>query len=393
MRKELRAKRKIERDKVRKKFANCSYNQVFTYKHFLKSFAKSLKGVSWKPSVQRYYLKALTKLYIDYILLKRRKLPPIMSGKKKVITERGKKRIIIPIHIKDRIIQKVLCDYALVPVIKPRLIYDNGASLKGKGTNFTRKRVLFLLRKAIKTIGTNFYVMQFDFKDFFNSVPHRTCRQLLEKYIKDKDIVNLTMEIIKSTHYAQIKMIKDKNKRNIQLQKLKNDELNGMCLGSQVSQIMALLIANDIDHYIKDQMKNKYYVRYMDDGILFAQTKEELYKIYDGINEICQKLGLELNIKKTRITKISKGFTFLKIKYNVSHSGKVIKRLHHQGIVVMRRKLKKFKLKIDSGNMSINDAYVSMQSWLDHAKLADSKKTIKNMLILYQDLFGSYKGG
>lgn len=59
----------------------------------------------------------------------------------------------------------------------------------------------------------------------------------------------------------------------------------------------------------------------------------------------------------------------------------------------MRRKLKKFKLKIDSGNMSINDAYVSMQSWLDHAKLADSKKTIKNMLILYQDLFGSYKGG
>jgi len=57
------------------------------------------------------------------------------------IKERGKDRKITPIHINDRVIQKVLCDYLLTPLFTPKLIYDNGASLPNKGVSFTRKRV------------------------------------------------------------------------------------------------------------------------------------------------------------------------------------------------------------------------------------------------------------
>ena len=123
-------------------------------------------------------------------MLSARRLPRFSSGKEIGICERGKKRIITPIHIKDRIIQKVLCDHILVPVLSKKLIYDNGACIKGKGVSFSRRRVKEHLLKAIREYGTDFYVLCFDFKDFFNSVPHKTCREVLEKYLAEEDAVD-----------------------------------------------------------------------------------------------------------------------------------------------------------------------------------------------------------
>lgn len=57
-----------------------------------------------------------------------------------MIFERGKERIITPIQFSDRITQRVICDYSMIPMIRPTLIYDNGASTEGKGTDFARRR-------------------------------------------------------------------------------------------------------------------------------------------------------------------------------------------------------------------------------------------------------------
>lgn len=367
-----------------------SYDKTYTYEHFIESVRKCLKGVLWKKSVQKYLMSVIRKTFKDLELLKKHILPNYISGKKIIIYERGKPRIITPIHIKDRVIQKILCDNALTPVIRNKIIYDNGASLQSKGVEFTRERVDKLLRQAIRRYGSDFYVLTFDFKSYFQSIPHKTCRKVLEKYFLDKDIVNMTMEIIKQPHYADLREIKDKNERRKMRKAIENDEGVGICLGSQVSQIMALIIPNAMDHYIKDQMRVKGYVRYMDDGVLFGKTKEELYEILDGMRKICNELGLKFNDKKTHITKISKGFTFLKVKYRVTANGGVIKRLTHSGIVRMRRKLKKFKKKVDNGEMDIVDVYNSMQSWLAHSKIAKSYKTKQRMLKLYERLFGKF---
>lgn len=368
-----------------------TYDKVFTFEHFYKSYEKCVKGVSWKASVQNYSINSVLKIYNDFISIKNRKFPAPVSDKEIVIYERGKPRVITPIHIKDRVIQKVLCDYALVPILSKKLIYDNGASLKGKGVLFSRNRILKHLRNAIKEYGTDFYVLSFDFKNFFDSILHRTCREILDRYICDKEIVELTMEIIKSPYRVKIKKIKDKEEKLKMLKRLDNDELCGMCLGSQVSQIMALVIANDIDHYIKDVKKCKYYVRYMDDGNVFLKSKEELSDLFDGMSEIADRLGLRFNPTKTHITKISKGFTFLKVHYSVTDSGKIVKKLVSSGIVRMRRKLKKYEAKVADGRMTLDNVYDSMQSWMAHSKVANSYITVKSMTKLYNKKYNGYK--
>ena len=271
------------------------------------------------------------------------------------------------------------------------MIYDNGASLEGKGVLFTRNRIYHHLRNAIKEFGTDFYVLSFDFKNFFNSVPHRTCREMLTRYIYDQEIIDITMDMIKSHHKVKIMKIADKAERQMMLKKLENDELCGICLGSQVSQIMALVIVNDIDHYIKDVKKCKYYCRYMDDGNIFLKTKEELQELFEGMKEISDRLGLQFNETKTHITKISKGFTFLKIKYSVTNTGKIVRILTRKGTVRMRRKLKKFKPKVDSGELTLDNVYDSMQSWLAHSEIANSYITVKNMIKPYNALYGGYR--
>lgn len=393
MRKQLRAQKYIEKDKSeklkkREQYAiEYSYDNVFSYTNFIKAARKCLNGVYWKQSVQNYHFYSLTKTYRDYLSLHNRKLPVGITCRTIPIYERGKRREITPIHIRDRIIQKVLCDNCLTPIISKVLIYDNGASLPHKGVGFTRDRLDYHLRQAINEYGSDFYVLRFDFKSYFDSIHHSICREVLTKYIPDKEIVDITMEIIKQPYRNRIRKIKDKAHKAEEMKKLDNDEFTGICLGSQVSQVMALIVPNELDHYIKEKAHCKHYIRYMDDGIVLAKTKKELQELLHDLEKICDKLKLNFNKRKTTISKVNHGFTFLKVKYNVTGNCKIIKRLTHDGVVRMRRKLKKFRRKVDKGVMTIEHVNASMQSWLGHSKIARSYRTVIEMQKLYEQLF------
>ena len=397
MNNEERIQKRIERDKARRAAKKAQrakeaddYNKVLTMQHYHNSLRKCRKGVMWKGKPQAYCNEGITNVLETLEIVESEKLPPLKNTTPIILYERGKERKIIPIQFDDRVTQRVLCDDSLLPMVKSSLIYDNGASMKKKGTNFARKRAEKFLRSAINEYGQDFYILTYDFKSFFDSIPHQTCYNVLNKYYTDKRIVNIVMEVVKSYQRPEIMRCKDKLEKEIQLQKLENNELCGICLGSQISQILALVVPNELDHYVKDKMRMKRYVRYMDDGIIIHNDKAVLWKIYEGMKKICEKLGLTFNEKKTKIVKATKGFSFLKIKYRVAGK-KLIKTLVRSGTVRMRRKLKKFKKKVDSGIMKLDDVYNSIQSWLAHAKLAKSYHTVKSMLKLYNDLFGGYK--
>ena len=401
MRKKLRARKKIERDRARKERKALeekeaySPDKVFRYKHFIASAKRSARDVSWKASVQLYMIYPITRTYRDFEKLKAGSIPRCFSGREVPITERGKVRIITPIHIKDRVVQKVLCTNALVPVLTKKLIYDNGASLKGKGVNFTRKRVESHLKKAVRKFGPDFYVMTFDFKNFFGSIQHRQCRRVLRKYFSD-ELADIAMEVIKNPLKGKARKMADRKERNRRLKELEDDAACGICLGSEESQDMALIVPNEIDHFVKDVSRVKLYCRYMDDGILFAKTKEELSTLYEKMKTIADRIGLSFNEKKTRIAKASKGFTFMKVKYRITKAGKIVKRLTVKGIIRMRRKLKKLRKKVAAGKIDMQSVFESFQSWLAHSKVANSYRTVKSMTKLYKELFGGYglrKGG
>lgn len=247
------------------------------------------------------------------------------------------------------------------------------------------------LISAVREYGTEFYALVFDFKSFFDSIPHKTCYDVLSHHFTDERIINLTMDIIKS--YQRVTLLKepDSTDRRKRLEILENNGSYGICLGSQVSQIMALAVPNQLDHFVKDNKRVKHYIRYMDDGIIFAKDKEYLKELLEEMTKVTDELGLKFNSKKTRIVKVSNGFTFMKVHYSVTPTKKILKTLTRQGITRMRVKLKKFRKMVDAGKLNYDDVYNSMQSWLAHSKIAMSYNTQRTMLKLYNQLYDGYK--
>ena len=360
MTKYQRAKIRIERDKRRKaelrseKFKyNDNFNSVITMQHFVEALGKCHKGVGWKGSVQKYTHNAIVEIERTVNSLRNGVLPELTSVNHIVLYERGKRREIVPITIRDRMTQRVLCDNALVPVLQNSLIYDNGASMKGKGVDFARKRLVGHLQQAVKEYGSEFYILTFDFKSFFDSIPHQTCLNILNKGFTDKHIKGLTMAIIKSYEKSVINRTCIGEDKTRLLNRLNNNQSHGICLGSQISQIMALVVPNKLDHYVKDQRKFKHYIRYMDDGMVISDSKEALHQLYAEMKKIAKELGLTFNEKKTRVVKSTRGFVFMKVRYRITPTGKIVSVLTKAGIVRMRRKLKKFRRLVDNGDMTL----------------------------------------
>lgn len=158
-------------------------------------------------------------------------------------------------------------------------------------------------------------------------------------------------------------------------------------IGSQISQICGVYFPTRIDNYCKIVKGMKYYGRYMDDVYVIHKDKEVLKELLVQVDALSKSLGLFINPKKTQIVKLSHGFTFLKIKYNLTESGRVIKRLVPKTITRERRKLKKYKKFLEMGKMSYTDILNAYKSWRGNALRFHSHRSVENMDRLFHQLF------
>lgn len=361
--KRLRRTQKREEKKQMKYSEYDDFNAIFTYEHLWQSTKQCMKGVSWKASVQKV---SISKTFVVSLLYH-----ALMDGKFRIseiseftLRERGKIRHIRSVGIKERIVQRCLCDFSLVPMIVPSLIYDNGASMKGKGVDFTRKRLHQHL-ESFKKKYQDGYVVVFDFQKYFESIPHELILKCLKEHYTDQRIVDLVMMFVRCSNPNGI----------------------GIDIGSQVSQVLALAAASPLDHYIKETLRCKHYARYMDDGYILCHSKEEADMIKRLIEDfVTNKMHMKLSAKKTKVVKLSKGFTFLKNRYRVI-GGKTIITPCKKTVTVMRRKLKKFVFKMQNGQMTYEDVYTSYQSWRSHLKWSKCYWIIKRMDDLFDSLF------
>ena len=279
------------------------------------------------------------------------------------INERGKTREIQSVHITERCVQKSLCNNVMKPIIVPKLIYDNAASLKGKGTDFALKRLKRHLEEHYRRHGRKGGVLTIDFKNYFGSIDHDKLLNLFDKTFDDKQVYEFLKQFVEAF-----------------------DE--GLGLGSEISQISAIFFPNQIDHLIKEQLHIKGYGRYMDDSYLIHEDIEHLRHCLDVIKAECGKLGIEINTKRTVITPLDKGFTYLKKRVCLQANGRVSMRLIRKNITARRRKLKAQKRCLDAGKLSMRTIEQSYQSWRGYAAKYDSYHTLQNMDKLYHDLFG-----
>ena len=357
-RKEKRLAHKIEVSKT-----IGSYDEVFTFDNLYSSYKMCCKGVGWKASTHKYKANDLLNVNIALKSLKNRTFKS-KGFYEFDIVERGKPRHIQSVHISERVVQRCLCDYALVPLLRRTFIYDNGACLKNKGIDFALDRMNCHLQRYYRKYGTEGYALVFDFSKYFDNINHAKLIELLQQKVLDPAILRLLTNLI--TDFNGDK---------------------GLGLGSQISQICALYYPSKLDHYIKEKLKIKFYARYMDDGYLLHPDKGYLHYCLTKITEICNELGIKLNAKKTQIIKISKGINFLKTKFFLTNTGKVIRKPNRKGITKMRKKLKIFKEWLDNGKISLSDIELSYKSWRGHIQKSNCYRTLQRMDKYYKSLF------
>lgn len=277
--------------------------------------------------------------------------------------ERGKLRYIQSLHVCDRIIQKCLGDYALVPLLKRNFIYDNSACLKGKGQHFASKRLVEFLRRHYRKHGNNGWALVFDFSKYFERIGHEAVKKLVSGKIHDCHLQRLIFQLIDDF----------------------GDE-KGLGLGSQISQILALAFANHLDHTIKEKFRVKHYIRYNDDGILIHSSKDFLKRVLEAIRHCCDELGIVLNEKKTQIIKLSRGIIFLKARYYLTFTGKIIKKLPRKAYLRTVQKMKKLRVMIGRGERPPEVLSEVLISWKGYTKHFDALRVRRNMMRFYENL-------
>ena len=363
-----RRKRSREKKKKEKLYQYNNFSYVFNYNHMMNSGKQCLKGVLWKGTAQKFYL-SMSKIVISLLNGVNDYTYKFKGFYRFDISERGKIRHIRSVDIKERCVQKTLCNYCMVPVIERRLIANNAASRLGKGYHYTIMKLREHLRHYIHVHGTEGYILLFDFKNYFESISHEECKNLIRRDITDPKLL-----------YWIDSMIDNFNEDN-------PNPGYGLGLGSQISQILALLIADRIDHYITEVCGISADGRYMDDGYVIAQTKEELRSILQGIERLANEIGLHLNMQKTHIVKLTHGFTYCKKRFLITNTGKIIMKISHKSIAIERQKLKKLFIKLCNHEISLVDVYAGYQSWRAYAAHGNAYHTIHNMDLLYKSYF------
>lgn len=345
-----------------------TYEELFTFENLNNAFYEVSRISQWKEKTQLYKMNLL----INNLELQDELLSHTYRVSKTTnfqINERGKIRHIEAPAIRDRIVQKVLCKFVYFPQLVPLLIYDNYASIKKRGTTFARKRLDILLRRYLRN-HENGYILKIDIKKFFDNVDHEVLKQMLHKKLHtSQEVFDLTDYLIDSSSHTN----------------------KGLNLGSEAPQIFANFYLSPIDNYVKNVKGIKFYGRYMDDIYIISENKDELKSLLSEIKLQLANLKLKINDKKTHITTLKHGFTYLQIKYRIDGK-KIIKRPTRNKVVRERRRLKKFKSLLGQGLMTEKQIYNCYYSWRNGLAIDCnySKKTITSMDNLYKSLFGVY---
>ena len=261
------------------------------------------------------------------------------------VVKEPKTRIIMSLPYKDRIVHQWYVEEFVIPYYMPRFIKDTYACIKDRGTHKAVETLQKYMRIMKRKYG-HYYIIKFDIKKYFFNIDRDILFEILKKDIKDKKLLHFTEKLIFDT-----------------------DDKKGIPIGNYTSQYFANIYLNELDHFVKEKLRIKYYLRYMDDFIILIDTKEKAKEIKRIINDFLnEKLDLELN-KKSRYYPNELGVDFCGYRVYETH------------ILLRKRSKKKIRKLVKEGNYGYRNNCLDFESfrqkfnsWRGHARHANSYK-------------------
>ena len=249
-----------------------------------------------------------------------------------------KYRLIMSEDLDDKIINQIFSRFILVPYLSNSLLECNVATRENKGAKKAHDLTEKYLRKLTYE-NKEIFALKIDISKYFYNIDHDILVEKVSKIIKEEGCINFLRKILDTTNQDYVnedinKIILEEKERisllNISSKEkeLKYNELDklprykkgkGLPIGNLSSQILAIFYLSDIDHFIKEKLRCKCYVRYMDDLLLLSTDKEYLKKCFKVISEKINDNLLDVN-KKSNLYKCSKGFEFLGYRYFVKNN-------------------------------------------------------------------------
>lgn len=221
---------------------------------------------------------------------------------------------------RDRVVHHLLISY-LEPVWKRKFIFHSYACRQDKGAH----KAIYYLKKVVSPLRhsapvkrqtlNNFYYLQIDIQSFFPSINKDILFLLIQKHVKNFEILWLAQKIIFQNPTDNY-IIKGDKKLLHSIPKHKSllgaPEDIGLPIGNLTSQFFANLYLNELDQFIKHKLKCRHYFRYMDDLVLLHSDKTQLLKWRNEISFFLNKhLQLKLHPKKQTLQPITHGIDFL----------------------------------------------------------------------------------
>jgi len=268
-------------------------------------------------------------------------------GRYKLFTIRDPKvREIAAAPFRDKVVHHAVHD-VIEPLIDKSFIYDSYACRKGKGTHKAVDRAQEFLR-------ANRYCFHGDVKKYFPSIDHGILKGLLRRRIADRDTLWLLEDVINSAVGL--------------LAGLPVSRFAGLPIGSLTSQFFANLYLNELDYYIKFDLRARYYLRYMDDFLIFHNSKEWIKEVKIKIRQFLkERLALVLHEGKSQVFRSEDGIKFLGFRLYKDY-----RRLATDNVRRFKRRLRRFAYLLKDGKISAREIRDSIQCWRVHAEYANT---------------------
>jgi len=259
-----------------------------------------------------------------------------------------KERLISALPFRDRVVHHAIHNL-IEPIFDKIFICDTYACRKGKGTHKGVEKLQGLLRKQ-----KNRYALKCDISKYFQSVDHDVLKSIIRRKISDDRLLELLDKIIDSV-------------------------TKGIPIGNLTSQLFANVCLNEMDYFIKHELRVKCYIRYMDDFIILHESKQELHKIKTGIKSFLEKQNLTLHPKKAIVFPVTLGIDFLGYEVFGSH-----RRARKSTI---KRFLRRIRVRITKYNLQEMEFDKLMESFNSWNAYMDNADTHNLKMSLYSNYF------
>jgi hypothetical protein len=274
-----------------------------------------------------------------------------------------KPRLISAAPFRDRVVHHALVA-AIAPVFEPAFIFDSYANRRGKGTHAALRRYQAWCR-------TYPFALRCDIEKFFPSIDHEILKTLLRRKLKDRRVLDLCGLIIDGSN-PQPEVIRHFPGDDLFTP---SERRRGLPIGNLTSQFWQNVYLNPLDHFVKEQLRCRAYLRYVDDFILLDHDKARLRQWRTAIEEFLQSLRLRPNPSKFEVSRTRDGLNwvgFLVFPHDC--------RVRRQRRVLFRRRLRRAWEQTRTGLRPLSDLTVMVRSWVAHAAHARSAGLRRHLL-------------